>query len=231
VLERLKAIARQRHAKGPHKGRRKIATANAHRPRRPHAVARQPHPRGAGHPCYVAQGGQPVGRPARPRAPPAAGAVDPRGPRPDHRRRAQARLGVDRLRHRDRMVDRPARGRHPRPAANFDPGALLEILQGKTAGHVSLPVGMVPEIAEAVEALRADQRARARRHQAAGRRAQRPAVGRAPLPQGLPGGPRLRRRGGAVVDPHRPAGLGRPRPAWVDRHLASSPSCGCATPS
>jgi hypothetical protein len=58
------------------------------------------------------------------------------------------------------MVDRPARGRHPRPAANFDPAQLLEILQGKTAGHVSLPVKMVPEIGEAVEALRADQRER-----------------------------------------------------------------------
>lgn len=38
---------------------------------------------------------------------------------------------------------------------NFNPGALLEIAQGKTAGEVRLPVDMVPEIAEAVAELRA----------------------------------------------------------------------------
>lgn len=160
VLERLKAIANQRHAKGPFKGKRKIATANGigrigrmlwHASRTLVAPS---------HPAYVGKAANPwAGLRARERR-----------ERPTLWTREARDLIIAAARKLEwesiacaviiewwigqREADILALG------ANFNPAALLEVVQGKTAGHVSLPVALVPEIADAVDRLRADQRAR-----------------------------------------------------------------------
>ena len=161
TMERLKILASQRHESGPHKGHRKVATAmligrvgrllfNASR------VLFE-----RSHPCYV-------GKDANPFA--SLGARESR----IHKPVLWTREGRDLLIAAAEKLEWKSIGTAivinwwlgQREADilklghGFSVSEILNVIQSKTAGSVHLPVGMVPEIAAAVEALRADQRAR-----------------------------------------------------------------------
>lgn len=161
VLERLKAISRQKHEAGPHKGRYKVATAlligrvgrllwNASRT----LVA-------PSHPCYVPKATNPwAGLRAR----------DTQRQKPV----LWTKLGRDLMIAAADKLDWMSVGVAIRInwwlgqreadilslGHNFNPAAVLDLVQGKTAGNVYLPVGMVDEIGTAVAALRAEQQER-----------------------------------------------------------------------
>jgi hypothetical protein len=160
VLERLKIIAGQRHTDGPHKGRRKIATAlligrvgrllfNASRTLVPPS-----------HPCYIAKKANPWAtlRARERRQRPVLWTREARDYIIAAALKLEWRSIATAIRINwwigQREADVLALGH------NFDPAQLLTMIQGKTAGHVALPVSLVPEIVQAVEELRADQRAR-----------------------------------------------------------------------
>ncbi|WP_428668101.1 hypothetical protein [Reyranella sp.] len=160
VLERLKAIAAQVHEKGPNKGRRKIATAN-----------------------LIGRVGRMLWHASRTLVPPSHPCYVPKASNPWAGLRARERRQVPVLwtkEARDLVIDAARKldwisiatairiewwiGQREADILalpqNLDPAALLQVTQGKTAGEVRLPVGMVPEIAEAIAELRADQKAR-----------------------------------------------------------------------
>lgn len=161
ILERLKAIAMQRHESGPNKGKRKIATAfligrvgrmlfNASR-----SLVDESHP------CFVREAENPWTK-----------------LRTRERRRARPILWT--REGRDLMIDAALKLDWMSMAAairlnwwlgqregdiiglghNFNPGEVLDLVQSKTAGSVHLPVAMVPEIGQTIDELRADQRER-----------------------------------------------------------------------
>lgn len=161
VMERLKILAAQRHESGPHAGHRKVATAmligrvgrllfNASR------VLFE-----RGHPCYVSKDNNPFSK---------LGARDSR----IHVPVLWTREGRDLMIAAAEKLEWKSIGTAivinwwlgQREADilklghNFSASEILNVIQSKTAGSVHLPVGMVPEIADAVEALRADQRQR-----------------------------------------------------------------------
>ncbi len=161
VLEHLRLLSEQRHTKGPFKGHRKVATAllvgrvgrllfNASRT----LVDRS-------HPCYVSKSENPWG---------------------DLRARQQ-RIATPVLwtkEGRDLIIAAAEKMEWKSVAAairinwwlgqregdilslghNFNPVEVLRLVQSKTTGSVHLPVGMVPEIGETIEALRRDQNLR-----------------------------------------------------------------------
>lgn len=161
IVEHLTALARQRHTTGPNRGKRKFATAMliARVGRMLFNASRSLVPEN--HPCYIAKADNQWAS-LRARA----------------RRRAKpilwTRVG------RDLILEAAVKLEWRSVATavildwwmgqregdilslghNFDPAAVLDLVQSKTAGSVHLPVGMVPEIGTAIEALRADQAAR-----------------------------------------------------------------------
>ena len=160
VLERLKAVAAQVHATGPNKGRRKIATANLiGRVGRMlwHASRTLVPP---GHPCYVPKAANPwAGLRARERRQvPVLWTKEARDLVIEAARKLDWISVATAIRIEWWIGQREADILGL--PQNLDPAALLQVTQGKTAGEVRLPVGMVPEIAEAIAELRADQRAR-----------------------------------------------------------------------
>lgn len=160
VLERLKAIARTKHETGPHKGRRKAAIAiHIGRVGRLlfHASRTLVAPT---HPCYVRRSDNPWAS-LRAR---------------EQRRKPVlwTRLGRDLMIEAAEQMDWKSvatairinwwlgqrEGDILALGHNFNPGEVLDLVQGKTAGNVYLPVGMVNEIGEAVAELRDAQRRR-----------------------------------------------------------------------
>lgn len=160
VLERLKAISRQVHTEGPHKGRRKVATAlGIGRVGRMlfHASRTLVAPE---HPCYIGKAANPWAnlRARDQRQVPTLWTREGR----DLIIAAAAKLEwlsiATAIRINwwlgQREADILALGH------NFNPADVLNVIQGKTAGSVHLPVGLVPEIADAVAELRQSQRER-----------------------------------------------------------------------
>lgn len=161
VMERLKILAAQRHESGPHQGHRKVATAMliGRVGRLVFNASRVLFERS--HPCYV-------GKDANPFA--SLGARDSR----IHQPVLWTREGRDLLIAAAEKLEWKSiataivinwwlgqrEGDILKLGHNFSPAEILNVIQSKTAGSVHLPVGMVPEIAGAVEALRADQRRR-----------------------------------------------------------------------
>jgi hypothetical protein len=160
VLEHLKALAAQRHTKGPNKGRRKVATAMLiGRVGRLlfHASRTLVDPV---HPCYVRKDLNPWAnlRAREHREKPVLWTREARDMFLAAAERLEWRSISTAIRINwwlgQREADILALGH------NFDPAEILQVVQSKTAGIVHLPVAIVPEITTAVETLREDQRAR-----------------------------------------------------------------------
>lgn len=160
VLERLRTIAAQRHTKGPNKGRRKVATALLiGRVGRLlfHASRTLVDP---SHPCYVRKDLNPWAalRAREHRETPVLWTKEGR----DLMIAAAIKMEWQSVATAividwwlgQREADILSLGH------NFNASDILQVIQSKTAGSVHLPVAIVPEIAGAVEALRADQRER-----------------------------------------------------------------------
>lgn len=161
VLERLKILAAQRHEKGPYKGHRKVATAMliGRVGRLLFSASRTLFERS--HPCYVGKADNPWSE---------------LGVR-DHRIALPVLWTAE---GRDLLIEAALKLEWRSVAVaiivnwwlgqreadildlghNFNAGEVLQIIQSKTAGSVHLPVNMLSEISEAIDALRADQRQR-----------------------------------------------------------------------
>lgn len=160
VLERLKTISRQIHEKGPNKGRAKIATANLigrigrmlfHASRTLVAPS---------HPCYVPKASNPWAslRARDRRQTPVLWTKEGRDLMIAAAKQMEwLSMGTAIIINwwlGQREADILSLGH------NFNPAVVLELVQGKTAGEVFLPLGVLPEIGAAVTALRADQKER-----------------------------------------------------------------------
>lgn len=161
VLERLKILSEVRHESGPFKGHRKIATAlyiaaigrvlfNASRT----LVDRN-------HPCYVGKNLNPwLDLRARNQriALPALWTKEGRD------RMIAAAIKLDRMSIATAIRINWWLGQREgdilKLGHNFNPADVLRLTQNKTVGTVHLPVAMVPEINDAIEDLRKDQRER-----------------------------------------------------------------------
>lgn len=159
ILERLKTIANQRHDSGPHKGKRKIATAlGIGRVGRMlfHSSRTLVPP---SHPCYIAKKANPWSslRARERREIPVLWTKEGR----DLVIAAAEKLGLRSIAVAIKIEwwIGQREGDILKLGHNFNPADVLQLMQSKTAAHVHLPVGMVPEIAEAVDQLRQAQRA------------------------------------------------------------------------
>lgn len=160
IIDGLKAISRQRHASGPHAGRRKVATAMLiGRVGRMlfHASRTLFDPT---HACYVKKAENPwAGLRAREkRQKPTLWTREGRDLFVAAAIKLEWMSVAAAVRINWWMGQRE--GDVLRLGHNFNPGDVIEVVQSKTAGSVYLPVEMVPEIAEVVDELRADQRRR-----------------------------------------------------------------------